>query len=244
MIAEPSSRSDNFMPERPINFAAHAPQYFPNLVCCHKALRVQSFVLADDLQFVTHGESNRMRLKTNEGELWLTMPVLTKGKSGQLIKEVRIDNALHWRAKHWKTLCCHYGRAPYFELYADRLEKIFRQEWKWLVDLNLAAFEFMHRALRMKCAWQRTSEWRINAPGTERIVEMGKRLRAEQYLTEQDNAKFLQAEKFQEAGIALTFFDFTPREYHQQYGAFVPKLSALDLLLNEGEEARGILMAH
>lgn len=223
-------------------FAAHPLQYFPAAVCFHKMARVERFVLADDLQFVTYGECNRMRIKTNEGAAWLTVPVLTKGKRGQLIKDVEIDNAMNWRAKHWKTLRCDYGRAPYFEQYADGLEKIFRQEWNWLVDLNVATFEFMHCALRMKCAWQLSSEWAITARGTARIVEMGRRLRAEQYLTEHENAKFLQAEKFAEAEIALAFFTYTPREYHQQYGAFMPRLSALDLLLNEGEEARRFLI--
>lgn len=200
--------------------------------------RVESFVLADDLQFTTHGEGNRMRIKTHEGASWLTVPVRTKGKAGQLVKEVRIDNALNWRAKHWKTLRSHYGRAAYFEKYADHLEKIFRKEWDYLLDLNLAAFEFMHGALQMACAWHCSSNWGITARGTERIIAMGRRLNCTQYLTERENEKFLEKEKFAAAGITLEFFSFTPQEYHQQYGAFTPHLSALDLLLNEGEEAR------
>ncbi|NUO80012.1 WbqC family protein [candidate division KSB1 bacterium] len=223
-------------------FAAHPPQYFPGCHFFYKVAHVGSFVLADDLQFTTHGACNRMRIKTDAGAAWLTVPVLIKGRAGQLIKDVRIDNATNWRMKHWKTLRSHYGRAAYFEKYADQLERIFRREWRFLVDLNLAAFEFIHPALHMKCAWYRSSAWGITAQGTERIVEMGRRLQAGRYLTEHENAKFLQEEKFAKAGIELEFFSFTPRAYHQQYGAFTPHLSALDLLLNEGEEAREVLM--
>lgn len=222
-------------------FAAHQPQYFPGVNCFYKMAQVDGFVLADDLQFTTHGESNRMRIKTAEGAAWLTVPVLTKGKAGQLLKDVQIDNAMNWRTKHWKALRCHYGRTPYFEKYADRVEKIFRQEWKYLVDLNLAAFELLQSELHLHGAWQRSSVWGIMQTGTERIVEMGRRLHAKQYLTEQGNAKFLLEEKFAAAGIALAFFAYEPRRYHQQYGEFMPQLSALDLLLNEGEEAQRYL---
>ncbi len=223
------------------SFAAQQPHYFPNLRYFSKAAQVQSFVLADDLQFTSHSESNRTRIKTREGAMWLTAPVLTKGKPGQLIKDVQIDNTTNWRMKHWKTLRCHYGGAPYFEKYAEGLEKIFQREWKHLVDLNLAAFELVHRALHLHCSWQRSSAWEITAGGSQRVVEMGRRLHAQQYLTEPENAKFLQAEKFKEAGIALILGAGVEHEYHQQYGAFVPNLSVLDLLFNEGEEAEKFL---
>ncbi len=225
-------------------FAAQPPNYFPSMSCFFKAAQAQNFVLADDLQFTTHGEGNRMRIKTNEGAMWLTVPVLTKGKAGQLIKDVQIDHALNWRQKHWKTLRCHYGRAPYFEKYADHLEKIFRREWKYLADLNVVTFEFLHRELKLRCTWQRSSLWEISAGGADRIVEMGRRLGGKRYVTASANKKILHEEKFAEAGIALTYFDFAPRPYHQQYGAFVPNLTALDLLCNEGEDAQSFLAPH
>lgn len=223
------------------HFAAQQPHYFPSVAYFSKIAGVDHFVLADDLQFHTHGEMNRARIKAADGARWLTTPVLTKGKAGQLIKEVRIDNAISWRIKHWKTLRSHYGRAPYFEKYAERLERIFRQEWRYLVDLNLAAFEFLHRALHLQCAWQLSSVWGITARGTERIVEMGKRLNCSHYLTERKNSKFLPEDSFAGAGLVPLYTDFEPRHYHQQYEGFVPNLSVLDLLLNEGGEARSFL---
>lgn len=222
-------------------FAAHPPQYFPGCNLFYKMTQVESLVLADDLQFTTNGVCNRMRIKTHEGAMWLTVPVLTKGRAGQLIKEVRIDNAMNWRAKHWKTLRSHYGRAAYFEKYADQLERIFRQEWRFLVDLNLAAFAFLCSSLHVKCARHCSSKWGITAQGTERIVEMARRVQCTRYLTENENAKFLREDKFAEAGVGCVFFTYTPRSYHQQYGEFAPNLSALDLLLNEGEEAQNYL---
>ncbi|MEK7730160.1 MAG: WbqC family protein [candidate division KSB1 bacterium] len=222
-------------------FAAHPLQYFSGVNFWSKAAQVESLVLADDLQFRTQGEGNRMRLKTNEGATWLTVPVLTKGRAGQQLKDVRIDNLGHWRAKHWKTLRCHYGRAPYFEKYADRVEKIFAREWQYLADLNFAAFEFLRKELRLTCEVRRSTEWAIAARGSERIIEMGRRLNRSRYLTDRANQKFLHEEKFAAAGMAVAYADFAPQPYHQQYGEFAPNLSALDLLFNEGEEASAFL---
>lgn len=225
------------MPVSSPRFAAHPPLYFPNVTFWSKAACVETLVLADDLHFSTHGDGNRMRIKTNEGPTWLTVPVLTKGRAGQTFREVRIDNVLSWRTKHWKTLRCHYGRAPYFEMYSDRVERIFAQEWKYLVDLNLAAFELVHRALRLKCQMQRSTAWGINAKGSERIIALSRHLNRANYLTESANQKFLAAENFSAAGVVVEYVAFEPRPYHQQYEGFVPGLAVLDLLFNEGEEA-------
>lgn len=225
------------MPASSPRFAAHPPLYFPNVTFWSKAACVETLVLVDDLHFSTHGEGNRMRIKTNEGAIWLTVPVLTKGRAGQRFHEVRIDNVLGWRTKHWKTLRCHYGRAPYFEMYCDRVERLFAQEWKYLVDLNLATFELVQRALRLNCQVQRSAEWGISAQGSERVIELSKHLKLVNYLTESANQKFLAAEKFIPAGVVVEYVAFTPRPYHQQYEGFVPGLSVLDLLFNEGEEA-------
>ncbi len=220
-----------------LRFAAHAPLYFPNVIFWSKLASVETFVLADDLQFSTHGDGNRMRLKTNEGIVWLTVPVLTKGRAGQSFREVRIDNVLGWRTKHWKTLRCHYGRAPYFDMYADRIERLLAREWHYLVDLNLAAIELVQQALRLNCRMHRSTAWEINAKGSERIIALAQRLGCGRYLTERANQKFLSEEKFAEAGVSVEYVEYAPQPHHQQYEGFVAGLSVLDLLFNEGEEA-------
>lgn len=220
-----------------LRFAAHAPHYFPNVIFWSKAASVERFVLADDLQFSTQGEGNRMRIKTNEGAAWLTVPVLTKGRARQSFREVRLDNALSWRTKHWKTLRCHYGRAPYFDMYADRLEHLFAREWHYLVDLNLATIDLVQQALHLNCRMPRSTAWEINAEVTARVIALAQRLGSRHYLTESSNRNFLSEEKLVAAGVGVEYVEYALRPYHQQYEGFVAGLSVLDLLLNEGEEA-------
>ena len=49
------------------------------------------FVLLDDAQFSKHTWQQRNRIKINDSLAWLTVPVYTKGRSGQKINEVEID---------------------------------------------------------------------------------------------------------------------------------------------------------
>jgi len=46
---------------------------------------------------------------------------------------------------------------------------------------------------------------------------------------------------FARRGVEVAWQDYVHPEYPQQFGAFVPYLSAIDLLLNCGEESRTIL---
>ena len=46
---------------------------------------------------------------------------------------------------------------------------------------------------------------------------------------------------FDAQGVTVEWQDFTHPVYPQQHGAFVPYLSALDLILNCGTDARHVL---
>ena len=46
---------------------------------------------------------------------------------------------------------------------------------------------------------------------------------------------------FERAGVTVEWQDYRHPTYPQQHGEFVPYLSAIDLLLNCGDESRAIL---
>ena len=64
---------------------------------------------------------------------------------------------------------------------------------------------------------------------------------AESYLSGAFGKNYLDEEKFAEASIAVRYQDFQHPTYSQLYGAFLPKLSAIDLLFNCGPESRAII---
>ena len=100
------------------------PTYLP--WCGYFALmdRVDEFVLLDTVPFNKRSWQQRNRIKTGRGEIWLTVPVLSKGLRGQIISEVKIDTSRDALSAHRTSIEHAYGKAPFFSDYADTLFKI------------------------------------------------------------------------------------------------------------------------
>lgn len=95
------------------------------------------------------GYRNRCRIATANGPLLLTVP-LTGGKHQQMpIREVRIDYRQDWPRQHAQTIRSAYGRAPYFEYYADELLALITQPRECLWDHNLALTRHLITTLQL-----------------------------------------------------------------------------------------------
>lgn len=221
--------------------AAHQPNFIPWIGYFHKMAQADRFVLADDVQYTTHGFINRNYIKTRQGKKWLTVPVITKGKGLQKINEVRIDTDQNWEQKHWSTLELSYKYAPYFEYYSDYFQQLYRKKWEFLVDLNIELIEFVRTQLKISCPIQLSSELDLVSGATERIVDMGKKTGCKTYLSGASGKKYLDEIQFKKAGIELIYDDFQHPHYRQQFEGFIPNLSVIDLLFNEGVNAARLM---
>ena len=217
--------------------AAHQPNFIPWIGYFHKMALADKFVLADDVQYTTHGYINRNYIKTANGKQWLTVPVITKGRGLQKINEVRIDKDQDWRRRHWNSLQMNYKYAPYFDYYADFFEQLYQKEWTFLVDLNIELIEFVRKSLNIPCPILLSSELDLRSDATEGIVDMVKKVNCTKYLSGESGKKYLNEKLFADAGIELIYTDFAHPKYHQQFGEFVFHLSIIDLLFNEGVRA-------
>ena len=83
---------------------AHQPVYLPWLGLFHKISQADTFVSFDRVQYLPKDWNNRNRIKTANGPVWLSVPVLKKGHRDKALNEIEIDNRSPWRRKHWRTL--------------------------------------------------------------------------------------------------------------------------------------------
>jgi hypothetical protein len=213
--------------------AAHQPNYMPWTGYFYKMMLCDRFIFADDLQYTTQSYINRVRIKTAHGEKWLTVPVLSRGKGRLKIKEIRIAQSENWQHKHWRTLYLNYKHAPFFDRYAGYFEKLYQRKWTYLVDLNMEILSFIMKTLDITCSVARSSEYSVPASqingGTEYISGESGRI----YLDETD---------FKKKGISLNYTHFKTTRYRQQFDGFLPNLSIIDLLLNEGPASKSHLL--
>lgn len=97
---------------------AHRPVYLPWLGLLHKIALSDTYVYLDTVQYLKKDWNNRNKIKTAQGWIWLTVPVITKSKFEQTLQEVRINNQVDWRHKHWQSIRLNYSKSPYFQRYA------------------------------------------------------------------------------------------------------------------------------
>ena len=110
--------------------AAHQPSYLPWLGYLDKLARCDVFVVMDDLQYEAQNFQNRNRIRTKNGPLWLTVPVVSKGRGREPIGDVLIDNSRRWQHDHLLSLKAAYGHAPFFKDHLPFLEDVYARRWE------------------------------------------------------------------------------------------------------------------
>ncbi len=225
--------------------AGHQPNYLPYLGFFHKAARVDVFAIVDNVQFVKRGPfgfQNRARIRTGQGRMWLTVPVLTKGKFHQEIREVRIDNNKDWRHKHWRSLVMNYERAPHFHRYRDFFEEVYMREWEYLGVVNEALIRYLLRELGIGVRIVKTSELGCSGKGTEFILDMCRKTGAGTYLHGKHGRDYVDQALLEAGGVKSVYQEFDHPVHPQQWEPFLPLMSAVDLLFNCGPSSLEVLM--
>ena len=221
--------------------AIHQPEYLPWLGFFKKMMNVELFVFLDDVQFRKKGWQNRNRIRINDGTTLLSIPVHTH--SYPKINEVTIDNEKNWSIRHKKSILYNYAKAPYFDEIKDFVESIFEKKFQYLVDLNTEIIKFIMNELEIKSKIVFSSELEISKKGSDRVLDICKAVGADHYITGTFWAESnLRVEEFKKSNIDVEFQKFQHPIYKQIHGEFIPEMSIIDLLFNEGrKEAKKIL---
>jgi len=219
--------------------AIHQPQFMPWLGYFDKMDQVDAFVLLDNVQYKKNEFQNRNRIKTPQGPQWLTVPVSYQFPA--LINEVTVRTGDPWRRKHVQTLVANYAKAPYWTDYAESLQTLYADELASLAAINRASVAWLQRELGIETPLVVASEMDLSEEPTQRLLDICKALGASRYLAGVDGRKYMELNRFKEAGIEVVFQDFEHPNYAQLHGEFTSHLSALDLLLNCGPESGKIV---
>ncbi|MCR9264768.1 MAG: WbqC family protein [Flavobacteriaceae bacterium] len=194
------------------------PSYFPNIATF--SAMVQNGVVweaHDNFQKQTY--RNRCYICTDQGKHMLNIPIKhVGGKEGrQKYAEVEMDNSYPWKKIHWRTLETAYRTSPFFEFYEDDLRPLFEGTDTSLYHFNLKAIQILGDCLGVKIPIIHTDTY-------------------ETTLSQNKDARFLVNAK-KEMAMEL---DAYPQVFDDRHG-FIPNLSILDLLFNEGTNALSYL---
>lgn len=217
----------------------HQPQYIPWIPYFMKVEESDLFILLDSVDFQKNGLQNRNQIKTSQGAQWLTVPV--SQKLGQKISEVQIDNQTDWRKKHWQSIQFSYSKAGAYKVYVEELMEVFSREWFSLNELNIYLFTLMLRWLGIERKMVRSSEMETKGNGSDLVLNLCREAGAKRYISGTGGHNYLNEIAFKDAGIELVYrSSVLPEHYPQMYpkAGFINSLSALDIILNCGQEWR------
>lgn len=198
---------------------------------------VDEFIIYDDMQFTKNDWRNRNKIKTSTGVSWLTVPVLTKGKSLQKINET-IINGTKWQRKHWNTLIMNYSKSCFFEEISHWLRPLFLENsYSFISVLNRTFIEAICIYLKIKTKISISSDYELIGDKTVRITNLCKQSFAEEYVSGSAAKNYIDTHVFDSSGIKLSWFNYNNyKTYPQLWGEFIHEVSILDLLFNCGPE--------
>ena len=205
--------------------------------------------------FVKQTYRNRCVIASANGPQTLTVPTERYDGLKCPMRDIRISDHGNWRHLHWQALVSAYGETPFFEYYADDLRPYFEERrWTYLLDFNLDIMHTLCSLLDVRPTLSLSDHYiTTDAPTTAHAAatattggsnSMGEetRLNAESKLFEEAKgvgSNFIDLRDAIRPKRPLPDNEFNPRPYYQVRAArhgFLPNLSVLDLLFNEGPE--------
>jgi len=218
------------------------PTYLPWLGYFDLMDRSDIFVVLDSVQFDKRSWQQRNRIKTANGELWLTVPVLSKGKRDQKICDVLIDDTQDFERKHVQTIRNAYARAEGASQHIGGLENIFEGKYTKLAELNIQLIAWIRDKLGIKTRIVRSSALPVEGNRVDLLISICKAVDATHYLSAEGARAYIEENnKFQSESIQLHYHGYQHPIYQQLHGKFMSFLSVIDLIFNEQDQSLPIL---
>ncbi len=220
--------------------SVHQPQYLPWLGYFDKIDRADVFVLLDNVQFKKNEWQNRNRIKTPQGPLWLTVPVLYKFP--QLVCEVGINERERWQHKHQQALLSNYRKAPHWSLLESFFAEIFSRTWTTIAALNIHVVRELASILGITTPLYIASELPpFPEDPDERLIAITRHFGGDTYLAGSGGHDYMDLAKYEQAGVGVVFQEYRHPVYPQLWGDFEPFMSVVDLIYNQGTDALEII---
>jgi hypothetical protein len=226
-----------------LKIAINQPTYLPWMGYFDLADQVDLFVILDNVQFVKQSWQQRNRIRGGSGLQWLTVPVVFRGRLGQLIKDVEIRDT-EFASDHIRAIELAYRRAPFFSEYFPSLREGLEQLRKGsLLNLNAGLIGWALKILKIRTPLVFASSLGVDGKRTELLAKICEAVGATEYLSPMGSAEYLLSEQdvLRRRRINIWFQNYQHPQYRQVFMPFEPFASVIDLIFNCGEKAIEIM---
>jgi hypothetical protein len=195
--------------------------YFAPVQYYTEFLKADNVYIEQFENFIKQTYRNRCIILGGNGPIQLIVPVV-KGRGAKIpIRDLKISYDTDWQRNHWRTIFSAYNSSPFFEYYKDDIWPFFENKYGFLLDFNLQINDTICELLEIE----------NNAVLTEDFEEVPEStLNFRESISPKIKTK--------------TECHFQPVKYTQVFSdklGFIPNLSILDLLFNEGPNSYSVL---
>jgi len=188
--------------------------YFGSIAYFRELVRAQKVLIEAKEHFVKQSVRTRCDILVSNGLRHLSVPVIKKNGNKTVMEDVEISFTDNWQNDHWRTIESAYSSAPFFEHYGEEVKALIFSNEENLMRFN-------EKITNTVLAWMS-----IDFISLDYTIEYA-----------QSESDFR----------AFPFDDrLNTKKYTQVFEAengFIPNLSILDLIMNEGPMARRWLLS-
>ena len=181
---------------------------------------VDRFVFYDNVQFTKQDWRTRNRIKTDNGNLWLSVPI-QRQKLKTNIVDIKICNEVNWKKKHYKSFCQYYSKFKYFHQYKYLLD-FYLLEWEYLYKLNRYTTEKISRILGIDTKFYYSEDFEVSGNPTEKIIQVVNQLGGDIYVSGQSGRNYIDESLF--IDIKLEYMEYKTKN----------RFTVLDNIFNNG----------
>ncbi len=199
------------------NIAVLSSSYLAPIQYYSKLKNYSKCIIEHHEHFPKQTYRSRCDVYSPNGILTLSIP-LVKRNHRQSIKDIKIAYDHNWQKLHWRSLESCYRRSPFFEYFEDDFLPFYTdKKFDFLLDLNESLNQEILKLLKLKPTYAFSAEYLKTYPDADDFRDI---------ISPKVN---LSADK-----------QFNPNPYMQVFEPrhkFLPNLSIVDLLFNEGSRA-------
>ncbi len=194
------------------------PHYLGSLEYFLVVMNADEVTLEVHDHFVKQTYRNRCYINSAAGKHLMIVPVSYDNRTK--MKDVKIDYSQSWLRDHWGAFYSTYGKAPFFDFFADEFKRVWESKPSFLLDLDLKMMTLCLKLLQIDMHFGLTDDF--HSSGEKDSSDLRNRI--------------LPKISFDQRDLYIPF------PYIQNFGSnFVANLSIVDLLMCEGPAAQTIL---